>query len=182
MRTVKVIVGLGCFVAGLLTGSVALSVFSNFGIPGNLADFCVALVLVGLTAGLIYTGSFLIGRRNLPLTRKARILVLLPLSCVGFFVVVALPYFIQARGTCCANPCINNLRQIDAAAQEFALERGKTNGEAIHYPDDLTPYIKLNTNGNIPPCPQGGIYSIKRVGDTPTCSLSNTIVPAHILP
>jgi hypothetical protein len=57
------------------------------------------------------------------------------------------------------NSCINNLRQIDAAAQEFALEKGKTNGEAINFLDDLTPYIKLNSAGKIPLCPQGGIYT-----------------------
>ena len=109
-------------------------------------------------------------------------LVALPIFCMGILVVVAIPNFVRARSTCCGNACINNLRQIDGAAQQFALEKGKTNGEAINFPDDLTPYIKLNSNGKIPSCPQGGIYSIKKVGDEPTCSLSNSIVPAHILP
>ena len=86
------------------------------------------------------------------------------------------------RRTSPANTCINNLRQIDAAAQEFALEKGKTNGEAINFPNDLTPYIKLNKNGKIPPCPSGGIYSIKKVGDKPACSLGTTVTPAHVLP
>ena len=112
---------------------------------------------------------------------KAKVLIALPLLCIGIFVAGA-PYFIKSRSTSAGNACINNLRQIDGAAQQFALERGKTNGESINFPDDLTPYIKLNSNSKIPSCPQGGIYSIKKVGDEPTCSLSNTIVPAHILP
>jgi hypothetical protein len=62
------------------------------------------------------------------------------------------------------------------------LEKGKTNGEAINYPDDLTPYIKLNKYSKIPPCPKGGVYSIKKVGDVPTCSLGTTVTPAHVLP
>jgi hypothetical protein len=81
-----------------------------------------------------------------------------------------------------ANDCINRLRQIDAAANEFALEKGKTKGEAINYPDDLTPYIKLDSAGEIPPCPSGGIYTIKKVNDKPTCSLGTTVTPAHVLP
>jgi hypothetical protein len=89
---------------------------------------------------------------------------------------------LQAYTTGSANTCINNLRQIDAAAQEFAQEKGKTNGEAIIYPNDLTPYIKLNKDGKIPPCPKGGVYSIKKVGDVPTCSLGTTVTPAHVLP
>jgi hypothetical protein len=95
---------------------------------------------------------------------------------------IAIPNFVKARATSQANACINNLRQIDAAANQFALEHGKTNGEAINFPDDLTPYIKLDRQGKIPACPAGGIYSIKRVGDTPTCSLGTTVTPAHVLP
>jgi hypothetical protein len=99
----------------------------------------------------------------------------------GFFAAIAIPNRPRPRSSP-ANACINNLRQIDAAACEFALERGKTNGEAIDFPNDLTPYIKLNKEGKIPPCPQGGVYSIKKVGDTPTCSLGTTVTPAHVLP
>jgi hypothetical protein len=104
---------------------------------------------------------------------------------LGLFALVAIPNFVSdgrngPGGK--SNACINNLRQIDAAANEFALEHSKTNGDVINYPDDLTPYIKLNKDGKIPPCPSGGIYSIKKVGHVPTCSLSNTVTPAHILP
>ena len=62
------------------------------------------------------------------------------------------------------------------------MEYGKTNGDIIHYPNDLTPYIKLNKDGKIPPCPQGGIYSIKKVGDKPTCSLGTNGNSDHVLP
>jgi len=95
---------------------------------------------------------------------------------------IAIPNFVKARTTAQANACINNLRQIDAAANEFALEHSKTNGELINFPDDLTPYIKLNSQGKIPPCPAGGTYSIKFVGETPTCSLGTNATPAHVLP
>ena len=83
---------------------------------------------------------------------------------------------------CCAGPagtCINALAQIDGAVQQFAFEKGKTNGQAINFPDDLTPYFK---DGKLPLCPLGGIYTIKRVGDEPTCSLGTTVTPAHVLP
>ena len=80
------------------------------------------------------------------------------------------------------NACINNLRQIDAAANQFALEHNLTNGSPINFPSDLTPYIKLNKDGKIPQCPQGGVYHLTRVGEPPTCSLSTTVTPAHVLP
>ena len=81
-----------------------------------------------------------------------------------------------------ANACINNMRQIDGAINEWALENGKTNGTVVT-PNDITNYIKLNRYGKIPPCPSGGKYTYGKVGDTPqiSCSLS-TGNPPHVLP
>ena len=103
--------------------------------------------------------------------------VLVSLVVVGLLA-IAIPNFIKARATTAGNPCINNLRQIDAAANQFALENGLKTGTKISFPNDLTPYIKLNSAGKIPPCPSGGVYHISKVGETPTCSLT----PAHVLP
>jgi hypothetical protein len=106
------------------------------------------------------------------------------ISFVLCFIVVAVTSFNQAgrHRTSPANACINNLRQIDAAANQFALENHLTNGDRINFPNDLTPYIKLNSAGEIPGCPQGGVYHIRKVGETPTCSLGTTVTPAHVLP
>ncbi len=93
-----------------------------------------------------------------------------------------MPHFSRAHYPSAANGCINNLRQIDAAANQFALEHQLTNGDKINFPNDLTPYIKLNSKGEIPPCPAGGIYHISKVGEPPTCSLGSSVIPAHVLP
>ena len=106
----------------------------------------------------------------------------LSIFLVPMMMAIAIPNFVKARATSQANACINNLRKIDAAANEFALEHGKKNGEAINFPDDLTPYIKLNSQGKIPACPAGGAYSIKNVGEIPTCSLGTNVTPANVLP
>ena len=95
---------------------------------------------------------------------------------------LALSNIRQAKAVSQANACINNLRQIDAAAQQWALEKGKTTGSPINFPSDLTPYIKLTADGKIPSCPAGGIYTINRVGDIPTCSFGTTVIPNHVLP
>jgi chromosome segregation ATPase len=69
--------------------------------------------------------------------------------------------------------CINNLRQIDAAKQAWALENNKSE-DAIPTERDLLPYLK---NGVFPVCPDGGTYTIGAVGEKPTCS-----IPGHVLP
>jgi hypothetical protein len=120
--------------------------------------------------------------------RKEKPLVSRGFVClVGFLlifgtVLLVRPHFIKARNTSAAYACINQLGQIDAAANEFALEHKLTNGTPINFPSDLTPFITLDSAGRIPKCPQGGTYSIKRVGDTPTCSLGTNVIPAHVLP
>jgi len=74
------------------------------------------------------------------------------------------------------NACINNLRQIDAAKNQFALEKGKKNGDSVTEAD-IKPYIKLDANGNLPKCPAGGKYTIGNIGENTTCS-----IPDHVLP
>jgi outer membrane lipoprotein-sorting protein len=74
------------------------------------------------------------------------------------------------------NACINNLRQFDAAKNEFALEKGKQMGAPVTEAD-IKPYIKLDANGNLPKCPAGGTYTIGKVGETPTCSIAGHVLP-----
>ena len=71
------------------------------------------------------------------------------------------------------NACINNLRQIDAAKQQWALENDKP-ANAIPTAQDLLPYLP---GGIFPVCPAGGAYTINAVSVPPTCS-----VPGHVLP
>jgi hypothetical protein len=69
--------------------------------------------------------------------------------------------------------CINNLRLIDGAKQQWALEHQKGPG-ALMTAADLTPYMRSNT---LPVCPAGGVYTLNPVGIAPICS-----IPGHALP
>ena len=108
--------------------------------------------------------------------------IMIVVAIIGLLAAVAIPNFVKARATSQSNACINNLRQLDTAVQQFAFERNKHVGDTVNYPDDLTPYIKLNSAGSIPPCPASGTYSIPPVGNNPSavCSLGTTVTPAHI--
>ena len=68
-----------------------------------------------------------------------------------------------------ANACINSLRLIDGAKQQWALENNKR-AEAIPTTQDLTPYLKDNV---LPACPSGGKHTIGAVNDLPTCSIAS---------
>jgi hypothetical protein len=68
------------------------------------------------------------------------------------------------------NACINNLRALDGAKQQWALEKQKPNG-ALLTPADLLPYLPNNT---MPACPVGGVYTLNPVGQGTICN-----IPGH---
>jgi prepilin-type N-terminal cleavage/methylation domain-containing protein len=108
--------------------------------------------------------------------------IMIVVAIIGLLAAIAIPNFVKARATSQANACINNLRQIDAAANQYALENKAKTGDNIAFPTALQPYIKLNSAGSIPGCPAGGSYADATVGATPTCTLSTGVTPAHLLP
>ena len=108
--------------------------------------------------------------------------IMIVVAIIGLLAAIAIPNFVKARATSQQNACINNLRQIDGAANQFALEAKKSTGDPITYPTDLTPYIHLNSANAIPGCPAGGSYADPSVGATPTCTLGNLATTPHVMP
>jgi prepilin-type N-terminal cleavage/methylation domain-containing protein len=110
--------------------------------------------------------------------------IMIVVAIIGLLAAIAIPSFLRARTKSQATACINNLRQIEAAVQQVAIAQGKHVGEDLNYPDDITPYIKLNSASSIPPCPAGGTYSLQKVGNIPqaVCNLGTTVDPPHVLP
>ena len=76
------------------------------------------------------------------------------------------------------NTCINNLRQIDAAKQQWALQYNRPAGSPVAAVD-VAAYLRSadpNLPGSIPTCPAGGVYTLNPIGISPTCS-----IPGHAL-
>jgi hypothetical protein len=92
---------------------------------------------------------------------------------IPMMLAIAIPNFVRARETAQMNACINNLRVIDAAKHEWALENDKK-GKDTPTQADLARFLG---NGKLPICPAGGTYTIGPVTEPPTCS-----IPKHKLP
>jgi hypothetical protein len=71
------------------------------------------------------------------------------------------------------NQCINNLRQLDGAIQQWALENQQPANASVTM-NAVLPYLK---NSAAPVCPSGGTYSLTTVSAAPTCN-----IPGHVLP
>lgn len=108
--------------------------------------------------------------------------IMIVIGIISLLAAIVIPNFLKAAARSQATTCINNLRQLDTAVQQFSIEAGKHVGDAVTYPDDLTPYIKLNRQGVIPSCPTHGDYSLNTVGLQPSafCSIGSTVTPAHV--
>jgi len=109
--------------------------------------------------------------------------IMIVVAIIGLLAAIAIPNFVKARATSQQNACINNMRQITAAVNEWALETGQQSGATVAN-TELTPYIQLNSNSSIPPCPAGGTYTLGAVGNLPqvACSLSTLTSQAHVSP
>jgi hypothetical protein len=68
--------------------------------------------------------------------------------------------------------CVNNLRLIDSAKQQWALESNRP-AQAVPTPQDLLGYLP---NKAFPTCPAGGVYNMNPLSQPPTCS-----TPGHSL-
>jgi len=102
-------------------------------------------------------------------------LLVLPVAFMGgMLAAIAVPNFVKARDTAQHNSCISNLRLIDVAKQQWAVDNKKQNTDTPTW-SDLKPY--LGRNGAMPACPQGGTYTIGSVGEKPTCSIAGHALP-----
>src|SRR5260370_33547395 len=81
--------------------------------------------------------------------------IMVVVAIIGLLAAIAVPNYIKPRTASQANACINNLRQMDGAAQQWALEFKQSAGASVGT-GDITPYIKLTSAGTIPRFPSRG--------------------------
>ncbi len=126
------------------------------------------------------------------MSKRYAIVVALVIAFIASGVSIGVAWLRHAHALALDQKCINNLRIIDGAKQQWALEHF-----LAHVSDDANPNwctnwipylnavateedIHLYNSRNqypMPRCPRGGIYTIGRVADAPTCSY-----PGHVLP
>jgi prepilin-type N-terminal cleavage/methylation domain-containing protein len=104
--------------------------------------------------------------------------IMIVVAIIGLLAAIAIPNFVRARTTSQMNACINNLRQIDGAIQEWALEQKKDTTATVAE-TDVTPFLK-----NSVICPSGGTtfansYTIVDVATQPVCK---KVASTHKLP
>ncbi len=99
-------------------------------------------------------------------------------TLLGLLAAVAVPRFARARVSCQQTTCINNLRQIDNAVQQWALEFRRGPQSPVEF-QDIAPLLKRQVV-----CPAGGrsfeeSYVLRTVAEPPECRRQEL---GHVLP
>jgi prepilin-type N-terminal cleavage/methylation domain-containing protein len=104
--------------------------------------------------------------------------IMIVVAIIGLLAAIAIPNFVRARETAQKNACINNLRQLDGAKQQWALENGQS---ATATPDStsVAKYLGRGTAGNYPVCPAKGNYTLGTVSTPPTCDVTGHVLPTR---
>lgn len=74
--------------------------------------------------------------------------IMIVVAIIGLLAAIAIPNFVQARTTSQKNACINNLRQVESAKEQYALENGKNTGDSATEAN-LSAYIKGGAGGSL---------------------------------
>ena len=123
--------------------------------------------------------------------------IMIVVAIIGLLAAIAIPSFMKARTTSQKNACINNLRQIEAGKDQYAIDVGRTNAWA--WANDTAAfsnlvgvaagYIKAN-----PACPASSTteakgtaaravadYNANAIGTSPSCTVVGAGTDAHVL-
>src|SRR5438552_13025659 len=89
--------------------------------------------------------------------------IMIVVLLIGLLLAIAIPNFIRNRNSAQTNICINNLRAIDYAIQQWALEERRQTQASVEF-TDISAYLKSSVL-----CPAGGTtfansYAISVVG------------------
>lgn len=93
--------------------------------------------------------------------------IMIVIAIIGLLMAIAFPNMVKARGTAQKNACIKNLKQIDGAKEQWALENKVSAGSTIDQPA-VEAYIKAGA----PSCPGGGTYTYGNVDANPVCTIT----------
>jgi prepilin-type N-terminal cleavage/methylation domain-containing protein len=97
--------------------------------------------------------------------------IMIVVAIIGLLAAIAIPNFVKARTTAQKNACINNLRQIDGAKEQWALENRASEGSVATEAGatGVNSFIKGQTR---PICPANGTYTYGNVGTGPVCTVA----------
>lgn len=105
--------------------------------------------------------------------------VMIVVVIMGVLLNIAAPNLVRARERTRSRACVSNLRRIDGAKEQWAMDTRASSGAAGPAMTALVGaarYIK-----STPVCPSNGSYTVNNLGTHPACNTSGGPYP-HTIP
>lgn len=90
--------------------------------------------------------------------------IMIVVLIIAVLLAIAIPNFMKARDTSRTKACVANLRQIDTAKMQWAMDEKKVGTDTPTSGNLIPTYIKNELE-----CPAGGVYTINAVDSNPAC-------------
>ncbi len=94
--------------------------------------------------------------------------IMIVVLIIAILLAIAIPNFLRARESSRAKSCQGNLRQIETAKEQWAMDNRKGATDTATKDDLVTEYMK-GTDNTLPTCPSNGSYSIGNMSTRPVC-------------
>ena len=99
--------------------------------------------------------------------------IMIVVAIIALLATIAIPSFMKARTSAQSGACVNNLRQIMYAKEQYAFANSNQISANLGDYVGTNAYIK-----STPVCPGGGTYTVGALTVNPTCSVGTP----HVLP
>lgn len=99
--------------------------------------------------------------------------IMIVVLIIAILLAIAIPNFLRARETSRAKSCQANLRQIETAKEQWAMDNKKGAADTPLEADLVTEYIKNSVDDTFPACPSGGTYAANAMNADPTCDVDD---------
>ena len=109
--------------------------------------------------------------------------IMIVVLIIGILLAIAIPNFVAARESARAKSCVGNLKQIDSAKQQSAMDNKLSGTSTATFSIDgttastTTLFQLVGTGGYVratPVCPSAGTYTPGTVAALPTCSVTGS--------
>jgi hypothetical protein len=161
----------GVAVASLVCGILGLICFGPLGaIPAVICGH-IARSRIRESAGALGGEGMALAGLILGYVSIGLMVVMIPM-----YAAIAIPSFARAREHAQVAACVNNMRMIESATDQRAMEQGLSEGAAVD-PEELKEYLPGET---LPTCPAGGTYTLPPVGGEPECSEHGKLSEPHM--
>ena len=103
--------------------------------------------------------------------------IMIVVAIIGLLAAIAIPSFVKNRTLAQTNRCINNLRMIDGAKQQAAIEHGWDDTTTVTVDSENETNVNVYIRGGRPTCPSNGTYTYNDIETSPACDVTGHTMP-----